>query len=91
MERTPKYRTSKTSNINTLNFEHIEHDPQILRRNFGQATPDGGHHHTLMRLDAARHFALFYQFLEKFVKKLMFSPLIKNWVIYDPQMFVMFA
>ena len=37
LERTPKYRTSNTSNIKIPNFEHIEHDTQILRPNIKQA------------------------------------------------------
>ena len=40
LERTPKYRTSNTSNIKTSNFEHIEHDTQILRPNIEQARPN---------------------------------------------------
>ena len=40
LERTPKYRTSNTSNINIPNFEHIEHDSQILRPNIEQARPN---------------------------------------------------
>ena len=40
LERTPKYRTSNTSNINTPNFEHIEHATLILRPNFEQARPN---------------------------------------------------
>ena len=40
LERTPKYRTSNTSNIKTTNFEHIEHDTQILRPNIEQARPN---------------------------------------------------
>ena len=40
LERTRKYRTSNTSNINTPNFEHIEHDSQILRPNFEQVRPN---------------------------------------------------
>ena len=37
VERTSKYRTSNISNIDTPNFEHFEHDAQILRPNFEQA------------------------------------------------------
>ena len=40
VERTSKYRTSNTSNIDTPNFEHFEHDAQILRPNFEQARPN---------------------------------------------------
>ena len=40
LERTPKYQTSNTSNIKTPNFEHIEHDTQILRPNIEQARPN---------------------------------------------------
>ena len=37
VERTPKYRTLNTSNIDTPNFEHFEHEPEILRPNFEYA------------------------------------------------------
>ena len=37
VERTSNYRTL---NIDTLNFEHFEHDGQILRPNFEQARPN---------------------------------------------------
>ena len=42
VERTPKYRTLNvnTSNIDTQNFEHFEHDAQISRPNFEQARPN---------------------------------------------------
>ena len=40
VERTSKYRTSNTSNFDTPNFEHFEHDAQILRPNFEQARPN---------------------------------------------------
>ena len=40
MIQTSKYRTLNTSNIDTSNFEHFEHDPQILRPNFEQARPN---------------------------------------------------
>ena len=40
VERTPKYRTLNTSNIDTPNFEHFEHDCQILKPKFEQARPN---------------------------------------------------
>ena len=40
VERTSKYQTSNTSNIGTPNFEHFEHDAQIMRPNFEQARPN---------------------------------------------------
>ena len=40
VERTSKYRTSNTSNFDKPNFEHFEHDAQILRPNFEQARPN---------------------------------------------------
>ena len=43
VERTSKYRTLNTSNIDTPNFEHFEHDAQILRPNFEQARPNIEH------------------------------------------------
>ena len=40
VEGTSKYQTSNTSNIGTPNFEHFEHDAQIMRPNFEQARPN---------------------------------------------------
>ena len=40
VERTSKYQTLYTSNFDTPNFEHFEHDAQILGPNFEQARPN---------------------------------------------------
>ena len=75
VERTSKYRTSNTSNIDTPNFEHFEHDAQILRPNFEQARPNIELWWGLMQ---PIFFIFFTAFSEKFVKMMIFSSLIKN-------------